>query len=124
MNKTIIKRIIFLLLIMLITFGSLSLYLNNKNNTKSKITTTDENKIIQFKDENLKQKIKDSSGITTQDITTEQASKITKLDLSNSTITSLKGLEHFNNLKELNISSNLITNIKRVKKLTKLTTID
>ena len=58
------------------------------------------------------------------EITVEQANKVTNLDLSSSSISSIKGIKAFKNLKAVNLSSNSITDISPIKDLSKLTDIN
>ena len=58
------------------------------------------------------------------EITVEQADKVTNLDLSSSSISSIKGIEAFKNLKAVNLSSNSITDISPIKDLKNITDIN
>lgn len=94
----------------------------NKNDLKSL-------KSIQFKDKNLYNKIKDILGkkVTIYDNSTmiiklpdSTINSIEKLDLSNSQICNLSGLEEFKNLMFLNLSNNNIEDFSKLQELEKL----
>lgn len=121
MTKVIVKRIILVLLIIFIVFGSISFYINYKSKEAHKKDINSNNTIIKFTDDALSNKIKE---YVNGDITINKVLKIKKLDLSNNTIKNLDGLQYFTNLEELNISYNLITNISQLKHLKKLKLLD
>ena len=88
---------------------------------------TQHSHIIQFKDANLKKAIltemKERHLIdqAAQDITEDDAPKVTVLLLDNKNIQSIEGLESFKNLITLDLIENNISDIKPLSNLTKLT---
>lgn len=77
---------------------------------------------IFFPDKNLENAIKKYLNINDEDykITKEEAEKITDLDLQDSYITNIAGLEYFTNLEELNLMYNGISEINTIKNLVNL----
>lgn len=66
--------------------------------------------------------IKENYG--TKNISKRLITSIETLDLSNQNLTSIEGLQYFINLKELNLSGNLLTDVTQLEGLEKLTKID
>ena len=84
---------------------------------------------IQFKDENLKSAIlsemKERHLIdqAAQDITEDDAPKVTELDLDSSSINSIEGIEKFKNLTLLSIAHNQVSDLTPLASLSKLTNL-
>ena len=77
--------------------------------------------IIEIPDINLKKVILQTIGKSTGEVTVGEAKKISSLTGSIKSITNIKGLEYFLNLKTLNLRHNQISNVDALKDLTSLT---
>lgn len=83
-------------------------------------TTNDDDasaQLVHFEDESLESAIAKVLGIQGRAITTKDMEDLYELDVSNSNITSLKGLEHASNLQGLNAQGNNIVDISALKNL-------
>lgn len=74
--------------------------------------------LVEFEDENLKSAVAESLGIHGRDVTIEDIKNLGGLDVSNSGITSLKGLEHASRLISLKAAGNNISDISMLEGLT------
>lgn len=83
-------------------------------------TTNDDDasaQLVHFEDESLESAIAKVLGIQGRAITTKDMEDLYDLDVSNSNITSLKGLEHASNLQGLEAQGNNIVDISSLKNL-------
>ena len=81
----------------------------------------DLNQVVEFTDETLKLAVIQALNLTKNEITMGDILNITHLDVSNSGISSLTGLEYAKNLQSLDISYNQITNLSPLSELNNLT---
>ena len=84
----------------------------------------DINQVITIKDEALKNSIKETLNLSSDDITVGEMHKLTELSSSNKWISSLEGLEYAKNLESLDVSYNEIKDLSPLKNLKKLTNIN
>ena len=84
----------------------------------------DINQVITIKDEALKNSIKETLNLSSDDITVGDMHKLTELSSSNKWISSLEGLEYAKNLESLDVSYNEIKDLSPLKNLKKLTNIN
>lgn len=83
--------------------------------------SSEDEEIVDIPDENLKRAINIQLGKSEDsDLTKGELKLITKLDVSNSNITSLKGLEYCGNLISLNISHNSVIDLSPLEGLDKI----
>lgn len=81
--------------------------------------------IVNIEDENFRKLLLESLGRSYDDVITQKDLEgVTYLDASNSGIKSLKGIEYFTNLEDLNLSGNEISDISSLKNLPKLKNAD
>lgn len=81
------------------------------------------NQKINFLDKNLEQAVREILKKYSGDIYGRDVRSIEKLELNNSSIASLNGLEYFSSLKYLDLSNNNIINLKPITLLTNLETL-
>nr|WP_312579999.1 leucine-rich repeat domain-containing protein [Sedimentibacter sp.] len=113
-----ISNMILILIFLLVTVGC---SLNDKNES------TLENKIISFEDIKLKEAILNNGVDTNNDnqISIYEAESYSELlDLSNSKIKNIDGIQYFTDVKILNLSNNSITDINLISDLKGLTSLD
>lgn len=128
MNKKFLKLIIVTILSSSIISLSIPAYAEeiNKNATKEiseteNLTYSDDEEIVDIPDENLKRAINIQLGKSEDsNLTKGELKLITSLDISNSNIKSLKGLEYCGNLVSLNISHNNVIDISPLENLSKI----
>ena len=84
----------------------------------------DINQVITIKDEALKDSIKETLNLSSDDITIGDMYKLTELSCSNKWISSLEGLEYAKNLESLDVSNNEIKDLSPLKNLKKLTNLN
>nr|WP_321027062.1 NPCBM/NEW2 domain-containing protein [Clostridium neonatale] len=84
----------------------------------------DINQVITIKDEALKNSIKETLNLSSDDITVGEMHKLTELSSSNKWISSLEGLEYAKNLEVLDISYNTTKDLSPLKNLKKLTNLN
>ena len=90
-------------------------------NLTSSALTNDENEIITFKDENLKNGLLEYDENNDGELSITEMENIKKLYLQDSNIIDLTGLEYATNLQVLNLFSNNISDIRALSNLTNLT---
>ena len=128
MNKKFLKLIIVTILSSSIISLSIPAYAEeiNENATKEiseteNLTYSDDEEIVDIPDENLKRAINIQLGKSEDsNLTKGELKLITSLDISNSNIKSLKGLEYCGNLVSLNISHNNVIDISPLENLSKI----
>lgn len=82
-------------------------------------------KAVEFEDSSLESAIKKQLNINEDNILTKEIAKsVTSLDLSNSNINSIKGLEEFSSLTSLNLRQNKISDLTPLANLSKLTMLN
>lgn len=84
----------------------------------------DINQVITIKDEALKNSIKETLNLSSDDITLGNMDKLTELSCSDKWISSLEGLEYAKNLELLDVSNNQIKDLSPLKNLKKLTNLN
>ena len=84
----------------------------------------DINQVITIKDEALKNSIKETLNLSSDDITLGNMHKLTELSCSDKWISSLEGLEYAKNLELLDVSNNQIKDLSPLKNLKKLTNLN
>ena len=84
----------------------------------------DINQVITIKDEALKNSIKETLNLSSDDITLGNMDKLTELSCSDKWISSLEGLEYAKNLEVLDISYNTTKDLSPLKNLKKLTNLN
>lgn len=84
----------------------------------------DINQVITIKDEALKNSIKETLNLSSDDITLGNMDKLTELSGSDKWISSLEGLEYAKNLELLDVSNNQIKDLSPLKNLKKLTNLN
>ena len=67
--------------------------------------------VINFKDENFKNKVKSDLSITANEVTYGDVKNVTKLDVSSAHITNMEEIRYFTDLKELACSFNQLTSL-------------
>jgi len=115
MEKILKKVLVALIIVVLI---SPNIYISNAEETDTTITFLDSNmynKICEELKDKIIKKDDNEKSIVLSDIET-----VTKLDLNNSKISNIKGIENFTSLTELNISNNGIVDISSLSHLTSL----
>ena len=110
MRNKIIAIFVIMELILMLSFNLISYGLTN-----------DENEIVIFKDENLKENLLKYDDNNDGELSVNEMKQIQKLYLQNKNITDLTGLEYATNLQELYLYSNNISNISVLSNLTNLT---
>ena len=128
MNKKFLKLIIVTILSSSILSLSIPAYAEeiSENATKEiseteNLTYSDDEEIVDIPDENLKRAINIQLGKSEDsNLTKGELKLITSLDISNSNIKSLKGLEYCGNLISLNISHNNIIDISPLENLSNI----
>ncbi|MDY4077447.1 MAG: leucine-rich repeat domain-containing protein [Clostridium sp.] len=128
MNKKFLKLIIVTILSSSMLSLSIPAYAEeiNENTTKEiseteNLTYFDDEEIVDIPDENLKKAINIQLGKNEDsNLTKGELKLITSLDISNSNIKSLKGLEYCGNLVSLNISHNNVIDISPLENLSNL----
>lgn len=76
--------------------------------------------ILEFEDSQLEEIVREILGIDEEDIYLDEARDIYELSAHNRNITSLDGIQYFQNLKVLNIRSNQIRDLSPLEQLTRL----
>lgn len=84
----------------------------------------DINQVITIKDEALKNSIKETLNLSSDDITLGNMDELTELSCSDKWISSLEGLEYAKNLELLDVSNNQIKDLSPLKNLKKLTNLN
>ena len=128
MNKKFLKLIMVTILSSSMISLSIPAYAEeiNENATKEiseteNLTYSDDEEIVDIPDENLKRAINIQLGKSEDsNLTKGELKLITSLDISNSNIKSLKGLEYCGNLVSLNISHNNVIDISPLENLSKI----
>ena len=118
-----IKKIFCVFLsILIIYYGGLKIWAATVETTP--ITFTDNNLYQTLKTMLSKYIIDKDDSTKTLEIRTDGIPEITELDLSNSQISNLSGIENFTSLKKLNLSKNLISNVSNLATLNNLETLN
>ncbi len=87
--------------------------------------TVNATRVLNFDNGELKEAVNKELGqLKDARITQEQVESLTKLDISNKNITSLKDLEYAINLVDLNLSNTKVDNLNTLKSLSNLKTLD
>ena len=77
-----------------------------------------------FEAEVIDAAIRKAAGKPTGELTEADLEKVTELDLINSQLSDVDGLEKLTQLKNLNLAGNLLTDVKSLEKLTQLKLLD